>query len=425
MAHELTTAPSPDILIATGQTLGSHAARHNASGADELSLSASQVTVGTFNDGRIAQSNVTQHATGISHLNLADVGTNSHSVIDLHLAAGASGHNITVSGLGGRAVYTKAGPPTATDDSTGGFNQGDFVINISATQGAEITSYQCFSNTACDAIWTPLDKPQATGISAPGGTAGAVQFHATDGSFGGESPFFYDVVNNIVLVDQEIRDATFPFNKITISTSTGPSLAFNFKSALKATVSGNITGGFVVPSQVKSINSSAYGAATEYTVDRFLVIQGTTGASIADTPTLFSNFQIEGVLPKPPSLSTGVVEYFLRSEYTGSHSWRVIGKDTTIRRDVATGSFTISKNMEWIEVTGGTSITLPECVGDDQQIIIANTTSGTIVFTKTSSGDDIETVTGGTATTVSGGDILALQDNSRLFNGTNGVWMRI
>jgi hypothetical protein len=54
--------------------------------SNTLIIDASDVTTGTFDNSRVAESNVTQHEGAITHDNLLGVGTKSHAEIDSHVA---------------------------------------------------------------------------------------------------------------------------------------------------------------------------------------------------------------------------------------------------------------------------------------------------------------------------------------------------
>lgn len=106
----------------------------------------------------------------ISHINISDVGTNTHAQIDTHIANTSNPHSVTKTLVGLSNVQnikvnlSASTDPTTTDDTSAGYAPGSIWVNTTGD-----SAWVCVDATASAAIWTDFTA------------AGSVEF--TDSTF--------------------------------------------------------------------------------------------------------------------------------------------------------------------------------------------------------------------------------------------------
>lgn len=166
--------------------------------------SATDITSGTLNNARVAESNVTQHVGALVHQSLSGAGTNTHTQIDTHISSTSNPHTVTKAQVGLTNVQDlkvkldATTAPTTTDDSGSGYAVGSTWIDITANK-----SYICVDATVSSAIWNDLTA------SGGGGEAN------TSSSVGGTS-----LVKTKVGVDLPFKGLTATSTKIALTSNT-------------------------------------------------------------------------------------------------------------------------------------------------------------------------------------------------------------
>lgn len=289
--------------------------------------------------------------------------------------------------------------PTSTNDSSAGYSTGSRWIDDSA--GRE---WVCVEATVGAAVWVETTTQPGTAVAV--GPNGAVQYNAS-GVVAGESPMVYDEGNNLLLVDQEIRDATYPFASANIGGS-NVLVPFNYKQICRLTVTSNVTAALALPTQVKEVSSSPVGAATSYFVLRQLIIRQ-DGTNIRSFPaTFWDNYSLRGAVAPLPSTATGKQEYLLIGEWNGSAwTWEVLGDNAAFRPlIISTTPVTLTKTTtEVLLISGAGTVNLPAANGDGQEIFIVNRSGAT----RTVAPNGADTINGG-VTTIATGDAILLID---------------
>lgn len=332
-----------------------------------------------------------------------------------HASATNNPHSVTKAHVGLANVpdlkhnLAAAVDPAANDDSGAGYAVGSRWVNTVA--GSE---WVCVDASAGAAAWVKT----TTSTSGAAGAAGNVQYN-NGGALAAESPFTYDEANNMLLVDQELRDAIYPFASANIAGAT-TTLSFGFKQIARLTVTGNVTAPLALPTSLKQVTASSVGAATSYFALRQLIIrQNATGGWTFPT-NFWSNYTLSGVPAPLPSAANAVQEYLLIGEWNGSAwvSWKVLGETNAFAGLVVTTTpVTLTKSTgDVLCKSGAATLNLPAAAGDGQVITIVNRSGGTITLAPNGS----DTIAGA-ATTITNGDTIALIDTAV---GTD-EWIRI
>ena len=108
----------------------------------------------------------------ITHTDLTDIGTNTHSQIDTHLASSANPHSITKSQIGLSLVeniknnLSATTSPTTSDDTNSGYQVGSRWIDVTNDK-----DYVCVDHTVLAAVWkdtTYVDTVSGINLSGTG-----------------------------------------------------------------------------------------------------------------------------------------------------------------------------------------------------------------------------------------------------------------
>ncbi|MBK8907222.1 MAG: hypothetical protein IPM60_04765 [Rhodospirillales bacterium] len=302
--------------------------------------------------------------------------------------------------------------PCSTDDADSGYAVGSRWINNSNG-----TEWVCVDAAAAGAQWIKTTNTAGTG-GAPAGTGGSVQYNA-GGSLGADGPFTYDEDNNILVVDQEVRDATYPFNSADISGGTAD-CPFGYKQIARLTVTGDITGALALPTQVKEVTNSNYGASSSYFALRQLIIRQDQTGGHKLPENFWDNYVLSGTPPPLPTAPGALQEYLLIGEWDGAAwlCWKVLGENNAFAPFVAAHSPAelTKSNNEVLCLSGAGVLNLPPASGDGQAVTIVNRSGG--VVTLAPAGSD---TIGEGAITIDNLDTIALID----YPVGSAAWMRL
>ncbi len=358
--HTRITAFTTDVPLPDGVDYGHIKTVENAAGTI-ITISSLQVFIGGgltttiamgttaqftwIDDGATFGWQVEMEPAQPSHLDLTNIGTNTHAQIDTHVGSTSNPHSVTKAqvSLGDvenlKVNLASAVNPTVDNDTTEGYVVGSRWFNTTGDR-----EYVCLDNTDGAAVWiqTTLIGAGSGDVVGPGPTVTnnrLVLFDGTGGLTIKESTFITDAagvlsgitqlnVDNLRL-DGNIISSTNTNGSINIQPDGTGAVNIGIVAAARIITIGNITTttsidinagptGTITLNEISIDNNEDVTGMHNVTLDPggVLALQGATSGTITiDTLAVAGTW----TLTLPPD--AGTVDYLLRTDGIGNATW--------------------------------------------------------------------------------------------------------